>query len=337
MKGVSIIVCCYNSVTRLTPTLAHLAKQDFQYPWEVIIVDNASTDGTGNWAAQEWSRFNLSSIGFKVVQESNPGLSSARKKGVLESQYEYILFCDDDNWLTPNYVSTAFLIMEENPEIGLLGGRNLLASDVPPPPWFFDYSMCFAIGEQGKESGDITETKENVWGAGMVIRTKILKEVFELDYQFTTSDRKGASLVGGGDWEISYLARFMGYKFWYSSELVLHHYMPETRFQRKYLLKLVYSFGLSDVHLQHYYYFVKDKNLTTIHPYRLILAQTKPFVSSLIKWVIGKDRLRNQAVIHVVAGKVVGLLRYGNLIENNYKLLQNQLKSIKFIRHQSVS
>jgi len=50
--GVSVIICCYNSVKRLPVTLAHLKSQVVfgQIPWEVIVIDNASTDRTAEVA-----------------------------------------------------------------------------------------------------------------------------------------------------------------------------------------------------------------------------------------------------------------------------------------------
>ena len=54
--GVSVVICCHNSTERLSPTLAHLAAQ--QVPdgvdWEVLLIDNMSTDGTADMARSLW-------------------------------------------------------------------------------------------------------------------------------------------------------------------------------------------------------------------------------------------------------------------------------------------
>src|SRR5690242_2089395 len=54
--GVSVVICCHNGVSRLRPTIEHVAAQIVRpgLPWEVILVDNASTDGTGEFATQCW-------------------------------------------------------------------------------------------------------------------------------------------------------------------------------------------------------------------------------------------------------------------------------------------
>ena len=101
--GISVIICCYNSSTLLPRTLEHLALQDVpeNILWELIIVDNNSNDDTAEVARKEWEKYKID-IPFKVVYESNPGLSYARQKGVKEASFELLLFCDDDNWLEKN-------------------------------------------------------------------------------------------------------------------------------------------------------------------------------------------------------------------------------------------
>src|SRR6185437_15848637 len=111
--GISVIICCFNSAKRLAPTLEHLYKQK-NIPlssWEVIVVNNCSTDDTAPVAAQIWDSFPSHKPDFRVVDEQTPGLSSARQRGIDESRYGFVVFCDDDNWLDENYLSIALNIM----------------------------------------------------------------------------------------------------------------------------------------------------------------------------------------------------------------------------------
>ena len=88
-----MIICCYNSATRLPQTLKHLAEQQVPQDlnWEVIVVDNNSTDHTAEVAKDLWVQYG-SPVNLKVVPEWNPGLSNARKKGVYEAKGEIIMF-----------------------------------------------------------------------------------------------------------------------------------------------------------------------------------------------------------------------------------------------------
>jgi glycosyltransferase involved in cell wall biosynthesis len=99
----------------------HLAFQKVspEIKWEIIVVDNASTDNTGQVASLNWSKYGLAEVGFKVVKELKAGLSYARHKGINEAAFEYLIFCDDDNWLSENYIETAYNIISENAKIGI--------------------------------------------------------------------------------------------------------------------------------------------------------------------------------------------------------------------------
>ncbi|HLB90290.1 MAG TPA: glycosyltransferase, partial [Terriglobales bacterium] len=109
--GVSAIVCCYNSASRLPATLAHLASQrcEGRFPWEVILVDNASTDGTGRIAQELWPQD--APVHLRVVHEARLGLAYARQRGISAARYELLSFVDDDNWVCPNWVQLVWELM----------------------------------------------------------------------------------------------------------------------------------------------------------------------------------------------------------------------------------
>ena len=71
--GVSVVICCHNSAKRLPETLAHLAAQDVPVgtPWEVIVVDNCSTDGTSEVASRTWA--SRMTVPLRVVREERAG------------------------------------------------------------------------------------------------------------------------------------------------------------------------------------------------------------------------------------------------------------------------
>ncbi|MFY7899348.1 MAG: glycosyltransferase [Chitinophagaceae bacterium] len=326
-KGVSVIICCYNSESRLPLTIEYLAKQavSAELEWEIIIVDNNSTDSTASVAIQEWEKYNRINVSLKVILEPVSGLSSARKAGVNASSYEYIIFCDDDNWLQSDYVNNAFSFMEntDHAEIGIIGGKNLFVADVPKPTWFDRYSCCYAIGEPSDSTADITETVGMVCGAGMVIRKKIINEIYHR-FNMQASDRKGDSLVAGGDWEICFLARFMRFRIWYYDALVLHHFMTPNRLTINYLKKLHYSFGLSDVFNWHYFIYKDNKSLHRVHVIHLIFSQIRPLISSYLQMVFSKDKLGYTLLNLIARGKILGLIKNGHIVNDNYKQLQKE-------------
>ena len=99
-RGISIVIVTYNGLTRLKPTLEHLAKQiGIDFSVELLVIDNCSTDGTGKFVIDTWKKLH-NPFNLRVILEKTPGQMYARERGVNEATYRYILYCDDDNWFT---------------------------------------------------------------------------------------------------------------------------------------------------------------------------------------------------------------------------------------------
>jgi len=239
-NGISVVVCCYNSAARLPETLEHLAHQRVRasIPWEVVVVNNASSDDTATVALRLW-RAAGAPAPLRVVDEPTPGLSHARARGIADSRYEVLVFVDDDNWLDKEYVRAAHEILSEHPEIGVLGGEITAAFESEPPKWFHRVQSVFAVGPQGKASGDITDYKLHVAGAGMAVRKSVHAELKRRQFQFSLSDRNQKQLSSGGDTELCLAAVLLGYRIWYDARLRLTHLMPSQRLTEKYLRRLV--------------------------------------------------------------------------------------------------
>lgn len=233
--GISVIICCFNSEQRIKPTLEHLRAQTGMenISWEIILVNNASTDNTVTKALEIWEHLqNNMNPDLHVVDEPSPGLSNARKTGIYEASFEILCFCDDDNWLHPNYLSTAYEIMTNNGSIGALAGKGIAISDIQLPDWFAQYQTCYACGTLAEKSGDVTGNKW-IWGAGMILRTAYMKRLFEAGFSNINEDRKGENLSSGGDTEICYWHILTGKKLWYDERLVFSHYISPARLTKE--------------------------------------------------------------------------------------------------------
>jgi glycosyltransferase involved in cell wall biosynthesis len=245
MKGISIVICCYNSTSRIEPTLRHLSLQKTikEISWEIILVDNHSTDDTAEFALNIWQK-TFCQAPLKIVYEQEAGLSFARERGVKEASYNYILFCDDDNRLRDDYVETAFTIMEGNEKIGALGGQSDALSDIAFPEWWEQYKDGYAVGKQAINSGDVSSRKY-LWGAGLVVRKELLQKVFDEHYPLILSDRKGNVLTSGGDSEICHRILLLGKRLFYDEQLFYTHYIPAERLSPEYRTRLFDSFIVS--------------------------------------------------------------------------------------------
>lgn len=289
-SGISVIICCFNSATRIAPTLQHLVKQK-NIPlsgWELIVVDNGSTDNTAEKANQLWKSFDVKKPTLKVVNEIIPGLSAARKKGIESANFDYVLFCDDDNWLCENYLSIALQIMEANPCIGVLGGTGMPVFEAKEPPYFWvNQYHALAVGIQSEMDGDITSGRGVVYGAGMILnKAAFVNLINKFNFQFQLSDRIKESLMSSGDHELCLALKKVGYKIFYSQQLQFKHYIPAYRTTIEYYKNLFRGFGMSYALLQ--VYRVDGNNLQSLkYDYRYIcLRCLKNIISIKLKFLL---------------------------------------------------
>lgn len=110
---VSVVIPAYNEEESLPSTLKSLQAQDYQGPYEIIVVDNNSTDRTASLARE---------LGARVVPEPRQGISYARQRGFDEAQGELILTTDADARLPRNWISRIVQEFEKHPEAVAVAG-----------------------------------------------------------------------------------------------------------------------------------------------------------------------------------------------------------------------
>jgi len=222
MKGVSVIICCYNSAPRLPETLRHIAAQEVPgtIPWEILVVNNASSDNTSEVARDEWKKHSCTAS-FSTIDQAVPGLAAAREKGISESKFEYLVFCDDDNWLDPDYIRIAFETMEEQTEAGIAGGQSEGYFEAPKPPWFDTFARSYVVEKPLSGSGYLPGGREYLPGAGMVLRNKLFRLLDRVAFKPILTDRIGNSLMSGGDYELCLMAKYLGFGIYFNENLRL--------------------------------------------------------------------------------------------------------------------
>lgn len=299
-KGISVVVCCFNSRARLTPTLQHLAAQDIgELLAEVIIVDNNSKDGTVEFAEQLWNALG-NPYPLKVAFESKQGLSYARFCGVLTSAFEYIIFCDDDNWLAENYLQLAVSILNDNGSIGALGGFGVAATEVNLPEWFDNYKGGYAIGDVSISSG-VLEDGIFLTGAGMAVRRSLFLTAFENSPSLIT-DRVGNQLSSGGDTEICLRFKLLGFQLFYERDLKFKHFIPAERLNESYRNRLFEGFKQHGEAIEFYQklYWVKSGSLLAKIKKVLVIIIKLPFTA--LGFVKRWDLRRDLLMLYLITG-----------------------------------
>lgn len=257
-SGISVIVCCYNSSARIEPTLSHLfcQKVESNFDWEIIVVDNNSTDDTAQ-KAQSIYEGSKSDVSFKVIQEPNPGLSNARHAGFNASQHNICLMVDDDNWLSPSYLEGVFTAFKSNEEIGMVGGLGIPELDIEAPHWFEKYAYCYATQPQ-TDDGKSGYT-EHLYGAGLALKLSVLDRLKSAGFSSLLSDRIGNSLMSGGDTELCFAFRMAGAKLFYNADISFKHELPSSRINWSYLKRLFHGFGLTKSRMDIYTACIQNK------------------------------------------------------------------------------
>ena len=121
----SIIVPIYNVAPYLRKCVDSLITQDIS-DYEIILVDDGSTDNSGAIADELVDSFRLSPLAsrleMRVIHQSNTGLSEARNTGTREAKGQYILFVDSDDYLQPNTLGS-LLEQAEHDQLDVLRFR----------------------------------------------------------------------------------------------------------------------------------------------------------------------------------------------------------------------
>ena len=168
---ISVVVCTYNGAATLRDCLDGLLKLD--YPdYEVIVVDDGSTDGTAAIAA---------AYPYRVISTENRGLSAARNTGLAAATGEIVAYIDDDARPDPHWLTLLALTFRTTDHAGV-GGPNL------PPAGDGAIADCVANAPGGPIHVLLSDREaEHIPGCNMAFRRECLEAIGGFDPQFRTA------------------------------------------------------------------------------------------------------------------------------------------------------
>jgi glycosyltransferase involved in cell wall biosynthesis len=115
---ISIIIPCYNQGIYLEEALQSVFQGDDKSIYEIIIVNDGSTDKNTLNILKE-----LSAKGYTVINQPNKGLGAARNTGIREARGKYILPLDSDNKIRPEYIYEGIKLLNEDPLLDVVYGN----------------------------------------------------------------------------------------------------------------------------------------------------------------------------------------------------------------------
>jgi glycosyltransferase involved in cell wall biosynthesis len=259
--GIEVAICTHNGSLRLPLVLEALAGQTLAASqWSVLVVDNASTDGTEASVRRLWRRRD---VALRVVNEPRLGVKMARLRAFAESNRDLLCFCDDDNLLANDYLERAVRMMAASPRAGAMGGQGEPATEVPLPDWFPAAAPGYAVGPQAESEGRISDARGFVYGAGMIVRIAAWSEIRQIGFEPRLMSREGNTLNCGEDNEICLMLRLVGWQIHYSPALRFRHLIAPQKLDERYCRSLYHGFGEATAVLNTYRDFLVGRASTS--------------------------------------------------------------------------
>ena len=243
----TVVIPTYNGATRIGALLDRLKRQIGveDLTWEIIVVDNNSTDNTREVIQHYQENWN-EAIALSYEFEPQQGAGFARHLGAKVANSPIIGFLDDDNLPWINWVRAAYNFAQQHPQVGAFGGRIRGKFSAPPPANFDRIAALLALTDRGSKPIPYKpEAKILPPGAGLVVRRQAWLD--NVPDERILSEKFGER-DAGEDLEVVLYIQRAGWEIWYNAHIWMHHEIPENRLTKAYLVKLCRGIGLSRYH-----------------------------------------------------------------------------------------
>ncbi len=240
----TVVIPAYNGAKRLPKVLSRLLEQTGieQCKWEIIVVDNNSSDHTAE-LIKSYQKNWIGNSSLRYCLETQQGIAFARQKGVNEARGQLIGFLDDDMIPAPDWVAQAIAFGKEYPQAGAYGGQIHGDFEEDPPKDFARIQSFLAIRERGTQP-KLYEPEILVLppGAALVVRKPVWKA--HVPEKLALLGRLGKSMLSGDDYEVLIHIHKANWEIWYNPQMHSYHQIPKSRLEKDYLIKLARGCGL---------------------------------------------------------------------------------------------
>jgi glycosyltransferase involved in cell wall biosynthesis len=246
MKSFSIVICTYNpDFTIFKRLLDVLLRFESIYPnHEVIIIDNNSQPGIQiNSIVKD---FLVIKANTRLIKESTLGLTAARIAGIKAAKFDWLIFFDDDNEPSSDYLIKANAAIQKYPQVGSWGAAEVEVEYIGAVHKWLEVTKPLF------QQRNVTSTQfdnQTDWqhcypfGTGLII-SKTIAEKYEERVRrrvYTLTDRKGKSLASGGDVQLVLTGIEQGYFAGIIAELKIKHLIDKSKATIDYLQKQQYG------------------------------------------------------------------------------------------------
>ena len=284
---VSIIICTFNRCSSLADTLASLQalRMPDQVRWDVLVVDNNSTDET-KAVVEQFARNAM--VDVRYLFEPTQGLSHARNSGILATDSEYIAFTDDDVIVDQDWLKCVVETFTTN-NADCVGGKIVPCWLGERPRWLTDNLLnVLAVLDHGDKALELglRDDDRTLFGANFAFKRESLVKAGMFDVAL---GRKGAFGAGEDKEVLQKLKQAEGRVIYNPGAIVFHKVSPE-RLSKKYFRQWHYAAGNDRAKI------TRDSRFTVLGIESYLLRE---FVQTALKLVGSISRLDwNRAFEH---------------------------------------
>lgn len=237
----SFIICTYNRDKYIYQCLSRLAANSHQDDWEIILVDNHSSDDT----AVQCQRFatDYSWVNYHYFVEMQQGLSFARNRGIKEANGEWLVFLDDDAMVESDYVNHLLDLLRQYPEAGAFGGQITPFFEEKEPEWMSRWTMGFVSAIDMGEKVCVFPRGKFPIGANMGIARSVIRQIGVFN---TALGRTKETLLGGEEKDLFLRIQAKDISVLYFPGIKVQHCIPPRRTTKEFIQRLGYGVGRSE-------------------------------------------------------------------------------------------
>lgn len=240
MPEIAAIICTHNRDRYLGAAIDSLLQQDYA-DYEIIIVDNASTDRTKEIVEQR-----LANLSLKYIYEPELGLSVARNRGAKETNAAILAYLDDDAEASPQWLQIIAQAYQNNPQLAIAGGKvTLILPEGQTLPKWLSEEMAGALGsyDLGEEIVYINNPNLTPRGLNYSLRRSFLTEIGGFDPNL---GRVGKNLLSNEELFMTELALARGWQVAYLPQALAAHNVSLERLQPQWFINRSWWQGVSE-------------------------------------------------------------------------------------------
>jgi len=209
---ISVIIATYNRSDNLRKTLHSLEKMlvPSELSWELIVVDNNSTDDTKELCSKFLQTYTLP---LRYMFEGSQGKSIALNKGIQEATGEILAFTDDDAIVDPYWLTSIINEFRSDASISGIGGRVELYNKNDKPITIRNSKNKILLTSPQQLYNPI------IIGVNMALKKRVFDEVGDID----SSLGPGTNIGSHEDADFIYRVYKKGFKLIYSPDVLVYH------------------------------------------------------------------------------------------------------------------